>query len=376
MKSIRYNIVFALTAIAAMSLMLGSCHKKGKTGEEGEPTVNVAYPTEDSITLYSTYPGQVYAPVSAEVSCRASGQLLRQCYTDGAKVEKGQLLFIIESTKYRDAVAQCESALATARSEYEYSSRQYEALKKALKSDAVSQMDVIQAKSNMEKAAAAIKDASAALSTARTNLSYCEVRAPITGLASAATLNPGDYVGGEASPVVLTTIYNSDRFSVRFNIEDSRYEKILSDNGGIESPLFRKVPITFANPLPHDYTIDLYYDSPTIDPSTGTLLVKGRTPNQDNELKDGMYCTVHLPYGTDPHAILIRDASIGTDQLGKYVYVVNDSDKVVYTHIEVGDIYQDTLRVVTKGLTPKQRYVTDAILKVRDGEKVKPRLVK
>ena len=89
-----------------------------------------------------------------------------------------------------------------------------------------------------------------------------------------------------------------------------------------------------------------------------------------------MFVTVNLPYGTSPHAILIRDASIAKDQLGSYVYVVNDSNKVVYTPIKVGELYQDTLRIVTQGLTPKSRYVTEALLKVRNGETVKPLMQK
>lgn len=89
-----------------------------------------------------------------------------------------------------------------------------------------------------------------------------------------------------------------------------------------------------------------------------------------------MFVTVDLPYGTEPQAILIRDASIGTDQLGKYVYVVNDSNKVVYTPVELGELYRDTLRIVNKGLSPRTRYVTKALLTVRNGETVKPSLQK
>ena len=85
-----------------------------------------------------------------------------------------------------------------------------------------------------------------------------------------------------------------------------------------------------------------------------------------------MYATVMLPYAIDPKAIVIKDASIGTDQLGKYVYVVNDSNRVVYTPIKVGELYQDSLRIVNDGLAPTDRYVTKALLKVRDGMEIKP----
>ncbi|MCG4735888.1 efflux transporter periplasmic adaptor subunit, partial [Bacteroides intestinalis] len=85
-----------------------------------------------------------------------------------------------------------------------------------------------------------------------------------------------------------------------------------------------------------------------------------------------LYVSITLPYGKESQAILIPDASIGTDQLGKYVYVVNDSDRVRYRHIEVGQLIDDTLRQITGGLSPQERYVTRALMKVREGMKVKP----
>ena len=85
-----------------------------------------------------------------------------------------------------------------------------------------------------------------------------------------------------------------------------------------------------------------------------------------------MYCTVSLPYGEDKEAILIPDASTGTDQLGRYVYVVDDNNIVSYRHIEVGEIIDDTLIHVISGLYPYERFVTKALLKVRSGMKVEP----
>ena len=79
-----------------------------------------------------------------------------------------------------------------------------------------------------------------------------------------------------------------------------------------------------------------------------------------------------MPYRVEPHAVLVRDASLGTDQLGRYLYVVNDSDRVVYTPVKTGDLVADTMRVVVSGVKPGERYVTSALLKVRDGMTVRP----
>lgn len=342
--------------------------------EEEEPTVNVTTPVIDSIVLYKTYPGIISASSSAVVVGKVNGELLTQNYESGSFVNKGQVLFTIESSTYRDAVKQANASLATAKSELEYAASNYAALKDALESDAVSQIEVIQAKSEMEQAEAAVKNAEAALSHANTKLSYCTIKAPLSGYATSAIPKLGEYISGEDSPVEFCTIYNNTEMTAEFNIEDSQYQKMAGINDKYTKTLYQNIPIKFTNSLPHSYSANLVYESPSIDSSTGTLLLKGKIKNIDNELRDGMYVTVDLPYGVNPRAILIKDASIGTDQLGKYVYVVNDSDRVVYTPIKVGDLYQDSLRVVNEGLKPDDRYVTEALLSVRNGMKVNPRI--
>ena len=128
----------------------------------------------------------------------------------------------------------------------------------------------------------------------------------------------------------------------------------------------------FSEKLPHEYTADLTYLAPDVDASTGTLALMADIDNKYNELKAGMYVTVRLPYKVDPQAMLVRDASIGTDQLGSYVYVVNDSNRVVYTPVKTGDLIADTMRIVESGLRPGDRYVRSAMLKVRNGMTVEP----
>ena len=130
--------------------------------------------------------------------------------------------------------------------------------------------------------------------------------------------------------------------------------------------------LSFNESLPHKYSGTLSYLSPMVNLSTGTLTLQAKVDNPYGELKSGMYCTVSLPYQKLSKAILIKDAAIGTDQLGKFIYTVNDSGKVTYTPIKVGDLVNDTLRIVTDGLSSNQKYVTQAIQKVRDGMTVNP----
>ena len=114
------------------------------------------------------------------------------------------------------------------------------------------------------------------------------------------------------------------------------------------------------------------YISPFVNLKTGTLTLRALFENSKYDLKSGMYCTVSHPYGEEENAILIPDASTGTDQLGRYVYVIDDNNIVSYRHIEVGEIINDTLIHVKSGLSPDERFVTKALLKVRAGMNVEP----
>lgn len=132
------------------------------------------------------------------------------------------------------------------------------------------------------------------------------------------------------------------------------------------------IPMRFDEPLGHEYRGRLDYLSPDVNTGTGTMHLRAVVDNPYGELRSGMYATISLPEDIDSHALLVRDASIATDQLGKYVYTVNDSNRVVYTPVKTGGLVDDTMRVVTEGLHPGDRYVTKALLKVRAGLEVRP----
>lgn len=364
-----------ISTVAAFALASASCHKSKKEAAP-EPEVSVAYPTVDSVVLHKTYPGYIRAANSADVVALVDGRILSVNYKEGSFVAKGAVLFTIESTKYRDAVNQAAASLQTARAQYDYSSRQYAAMKKAIEADAVSEMELLQAKSQMDEAKAAIRSSQAALQTARTNLSHCRVTAPVSGHITAPALTVGNYVSGTVSPVKLASIYDDTQMKAVFDIEESQYRLMSVNTIEGNGPLYTAVPLIFTPALPVQFTADLYYTSPAVEESTGTLTLEGKITNREKLLKDGMYVTVNLPYGVEPKALLIRDAAIGRDQRGSYVYCVNDSDKIVYTPVEPGELYQDTLRIINKGLTPKSRYVTKALLTVVNGEKVKPTVTK
>ena len=359
--------------IALMTLLSPSCKKDDKkVAQMPEMPVDVAVVQSDSVMVYKEYPGRLYATSVVNVVCRVDGTLLTKTYTDGAIVQKGQLLFTIDDTQYRNAVQQAEGQLENAISANEYNKEQYQAMQRAIEQDAVSKMELLQSKSTYEEGLASIKTAKANLQTAQTNLSYCRITAPITGRITKSNFQPGAEINGSGAPVTLATMYQNETFYAEFFVEDATFYQIAGETASDVKPGYETIPIKFSEPLKHDYIGKFHYVAPDINASTGTMLLQAEIHNDYDELRDGMYATISLPFQNEPHAILIEDAAIGTDQQGKYVYVVNDRNEVEYTPIKIGEVTADNRRIVTSGLQPGQKYVTKALLKVKNGQKVKP----
>lgn len=369
-------LISATIIMSAAQILFCSCNSKDNTGEENAMTVDVARAVEDSVMLTNTYPGILRCVDLVDVMARVSGTLLSQNFENGQEVKKGQLLFTIEDTKYRDAVQEAQANLASARSTHKYAESHYAAMQKALESDAVSQMEVKQALSALQQSESAIKSAQAALQTAQTNLSYCRIYAPFDGRTTAGIYSDGQYINGEASPEKLCTIYKDSELDARFSIEDASFIRSFTNQNNRHLINYDSIPINFSEPLPHNYYGNLRYISPEVSTATGTLELRARLKNSYGELREGMYVNVSLPYAIDPKAVLVKDASISTDQLGKYIYTVNDSNKVVYTPITVGEMVNDSMRVVKSGVKSGTPYVTKALLKVRNGMSINPHYTK
>lgn len=370
MKTYKFDRIVKALSIIALTTFVCSCHKTNRAPQEGPMNVDVAMPKVDSVMVRKSYPGFLSARNTVDLVARVDGELRSRNYQPGQLVKKGAVLFIIDSTTYQNEVDQAKANLDNAKASYEYYSKQYEAMEIALKSDAVSRMEVLQAKSNMDEALAQIRNYEAALNTARKTLSYCTVTAPFDGRVTVSNYDPGNFLPGAASPVTLATLYDDASVYATIDIDNDTYLKLMKNES--QNLDLSSIPVSFSEPLNHQYTADLTYMAPDVDRSTGTIRLRGIIQNPYGELKSGMFVNVELPIENRKNAILIQDAAIGTDQLGKYVYVVNDSNQIIYTPVEIGELVDGTQRIVNAGLEPDMPYVTKALLKVRNGEKVNP----
>lgn len=362
-----------ITAIATAAFMAAGCNKKSEQTSGGALPVEVATPIVRAVTLTREYPGYLEADATISIVGRVNGTLQKQNYTPGNRVKKGDVLFVIEPILYENAVAQAEASLKTAEAGLEYARSNHERMQQAIASDAVSEIELLQAKSNVKSYEAQVNNAKAALSTARTNLGYCYVKAPTDGVVGIETYSVGSYIPGGVSPVELCRMYKDNKMYAYFDITDNQW--LIGQKRSGETVREDTITFTLGNDNYFRWKAKTDYLSPDINLSTGTLRVRAELDNSDLFLKPGSYISVVLPYDKIDNGILIRDASIGTDQLGKYIYVVDNDNTVHYRSIKTGNLIDDTLRLVTAGLKEGERYVTKAILKVRNGMNVTPVLV-
>ena len=371
MKTSKF-ILLSITTLSMMFLLSCDNGKEKKSQVASVPKVDVAKPYVMPIVLHKDYPGYLQASNIINVVGRVSGYVTKQNFSSGQYVNAGDLLYIIDPLVYENEVNQAKANLHSAEASLDYYENNYNRMLEASKSDAISPIDLIQAETNVRTAQANVESAKAALKTAEKTLSYCYIKAPISGNVSTSGASEGEYVDGSISPVLLTTIYNNDPMFAYFNIEDNQYLTMKVASKNWDSSLPKKVYINMQEDMFPQIEATPNYISPYVNLKTGTLMLRAVFDNKDTDLKSGMYCTVSLPYGEEDAAILIPDASSGTDQSGRYIYVVDNDNIVSYRHIEVGEIINDSLIHVTSGLSPDERFVTKALLKVRAGMKVEP----
>ena len=360
--------------IALFGLMLFGCGKREIPSKQEALPVEVALPIVKDVVLTRDYPGYLTAETSVDIVGRVNGTLLSKLYPSGGKVKKGQTLFIVDPTLYQNAVKQAEASLKTAKANLIYARSNYERMKEAIKSDAVSRIQLVQAESNVESCEASVSNAEAELKTARVNLNYCYIKSPIDGVADLAEYSEGAYISGEGNPVKLTTIYQDNKLYSYFDISDNQYltfELLRSADTKIPEA-DHYVTLRVGTDGSKTWQGKLNYLSPSFSLTTGTMRLRAELENPDGLLKPGLYVSVTLPYAVAEKAVLVDNASIGTDQLGKYVYVVSDSNVVSSRHIEIGQLVDDNMRIVNSGLLPNERYVTKALMKVRQGMKIQP----
>lgn len=357
-------IIIGMLAIAATG-----CKKHhSQAGGMPTPEIAVAAPVQQDVTYTYEYPAYLQAEQTVNLVARVPGFLEQILFAPGQAVKAGQLLFVIEPKPYQDQVSAAEAMQKSAAAKLAYAKASYNKMKDAVQTKAVSEIDYIQSEASYNAALAALQDAAAQLNTAQTNLAYCYIKAPFDGRITRNQTDLNNFVGSMSQPATLATLYKDRNMYVYFNMAYAEYQELPVSGKGIKD----SITIRDAASPDKSWKGTLDYTSPDVDLKTGTVNIRAVVRNPAQELLSGMYVKITVPYKNVKDALLIPESSIGTNQSGRFVYLVNKDNTVDLKPVKVGILEADGMRQIVEGVTAADRYVADALMSVRPGMKVKP----
>ena len=349
--------LLVLTALIVI-VCLKSC---GKTAAVAPIPVTTALPLSQEIRSFATFDGIVDPYLTVNLDARVKGYLTKIGFADGAMVKKGDLLFVIEQDTYIQEVKLKQAIFTEAKSEY---GRQ----KSLLKENATSQAAV-------DKALSQFQQAEANLTLAKINLGYTEIRAPFDGLMGRHLLDVGTYLDTTSKGVQLSTIQQISPIYVYFSINERdflKFEQGQDQNAERKSevntlPVY--VGLQSEIGYPHEGVLD--YAANLISTDTGSLQLRAIFKNENYQLIPGLYARVMAQYGKPRQALLIPQTAVLTDQVGNYVYILDDAKRAQRQDISLGQHFEKYVEV-TKGLTSTSKVVINGFINLSMNQIAKP----
>jgi multidrug efflux system membrane fusion protein len=328
--------------------------------------VDVATVVSKTITDYQNYSGRLEAVDKVDIRPLVPGTIVAVHVADGALVKKGDRLFTIDPRPYVAQVDQAAAQLAAAQARNGYTSTDAARAERLLADNAIAKRDYDEKQNASHEAAANLKAAQAALETAKINLTYTQIVAPVSGRVSRAEMTVGNIVSTGSSAPLLTTLVSVSPIYASFDVDEQTYLRYLSRDSRASVP----VSLGLANEDGFSREGKVASVDNQLNTGSGTIRVRARFDNADASLVPGLYARIKVGGGTPHPAVLIDDAAIGTDQDKKFVMVVDHDNRVLYREVTLGTL-SDGLRVIVKGLQPGERIVVNGLQRVRPNDVVK-----
>ncbi|MGI2001661.1 efflux RND transporter periplasmic adaptor subunit [Shewanella frigidimarina] len=372
LKSIKITLLVSLTA-----LLLVACGKQPaqQANTPAAPKVDVANVLYERITEWDQFTGRLQAPEKVTLVPRVSGYIESINFKEGALVQKGDVLFTIDSSVFTAEYERLKAELTSAISANQLAENDYERANKLFHQKAVSEELIDTRRSNMHQTAAAVASVKAALTRAQLNVEYTHVTAPITGRVSYANETAGNYV--TAGQTHLTSLVSTSHMYAYFDIDEQTYLKYaaLSFENKRQSPRLgnNAVVMALANETNFNHQGVIDFVDNTVDQQTGTIRVRANFANQDNQLLPGLFARISIAGSESYDSILIDDKAIFTDLNNKFVLVVNDKNTLEYRSVSLGEKLHG-LRIITAGLSPNDTIVVNSLQKVRPNVTIEPNL--
>jgi multidrug efflux system membrane fusion protein len=363
--------------IAVLALALSGCDQKPVAqAAAAPPPVTVAEPTKRTVTDWDEFTGRFDAVEEVQVRARVGGFVTGVEFRDGAIVNAGDLLYLIDARPFEAVAAQADGQLSDARAKAELGKRELDRALTLQQSQNVADSTVDQRRQALQAAKAAQMVAEGLLKAAQLNIEFTHVLAPISGRVSRHLVSVGNLVqGSEGGSTLLTSIVSLDPIYIYFDIDEATYLKYNRLWFEGKRPSSRdnanpvQVMLSGETRPSHEGKID-FLDN-RLDASTGTLRGRAVIPNKDLSILPGQFGRVRLIASAPYEALLVPDIAIATDQARKIVFVVKDDNTVEAKPVVLGPLDQG-LRVVREGLGANDHVVVDGLQRVRVGAKVTP----
>lgn len=367
-KKIVLSLVVVAVAVAIPLIFL-----KPKPVEEVLPVVGVDVVRTRNVEIYGEFPGKIRAQQFVEVRARVEGYLEKMMFEEGTRVEKDQVLFIIDPKQYKAQVDRAEALVTKNKAIALKAERDLARIRPLFEQKAASQLDLDNAIAAYESAKADVHVSEANLTEARLALSYTTVRSPISGYITERHVDIGTLVG-PGSQSLLANVVKSDTVSVEFKMTDLDYQKSKARNVNLGQKDTNRhwnpyVTITLADKSQYKYKGLVDFADPLVDAKSGTFSVRAEMPNPERELLPGQFTNVRVLLDVRENAVAVPTKAITIEKSGSFIFVVKADSAVEKRFIQTGPEVEN-MTVVERGLRPNEIIVVEGQHKLSHGNRV------
>ncbi len=373
MKTMQKLITSA--ALVAAGLLAGCGKGQPKMGAMPPAEVGVATVQAAARPLVNELPGRIEAVRTAQVRARATGILLKRLFEEGSEVKEGQVLFQIDPAPLQASYDSAQANVAKSQATLHQAEVKTDRYKILIKNNAISKQDYDDQVATLEQSQADVEANQAALETAKLNLGYASVNAPISGRIGRAAVTEGAYVTS-TDATQLATIQQMD--TVYFDFTQSSNEllklKKALDSGKLQSvaPGEAKVTLVLDDGSDYPHEGKLLFSEVTVDQSTGMITLRAEFPNPERLLLPGMYARGRVEQAVDEKAVTVPQQAVSRGADGSAsVLLVGADNKVEVRKIKTSDAVGDQW-IVTSGLQGGEKVIVDGLQKAKPGAEVKP----
>jgi membrane fusion protein (multidrug efflux system) len=374
----RVSISPKLTAVFAAVLLLSACGgsqeqsgRGGRGGPKGPATVAYVVIQQGSAPIVQDLPARVSAYQISDVRPQVSGVILRRLFREGSIVRQGQTLYQIDPSIYNAQAAQAQANLQSAHAQAEAARTLAARYKPLVQQQAISKQDYTNAVAQARQADAAVAQNLAALRTAQINQRFTRVPAPITGRVGLSNVTEGALVTANQTDA-LTTITRLD--PVYVDIQQSAADLLnlrrSLAQGGV-APTSAQVRLQLPDGSDYGFTGTVEFSEVVVDQATGTVTIRARFPNPQSILLPGMFVRAHFAQAIDTSAFLVPQQAVSRDPQGNATLFVVAGNRAVQRTV-VAQRTQGEYWVVTQGLAPGEKVITQGLANVKNGAQIKP----